>query len=87
MATPKKRHTKSRRNQRRAGIFLKKPAIVLCPKCGKEVKPHTLCWNCGYYKGKEVIDIFKKLDKKEKKEKEKELQSEKPLDMEQLSKN
>ena len=88
MAVPKKRHTKSRRNKRRGNIFLEKPTLVSCSKCGKDSLPHTVCSNCGYYKGREVIDIFKKMTKKEKKAKEKEIDSgkEKPLNIEELSK-
>ena len=32
-----------------------------------------MCANCGYYKGRQVIDVLAKLDKKERKKKEKEL--------------
>jgi large subunit ribosomal protein L32 len=87
MAVPKKRHTKSRRNKRRGNIFIDKPTLVSCAKCGKETLPHRACPNCGYYKGREVIDVFKKMTKKEKKIKEKEIQedSKKPLSMEKLS--
>lgn len=73
MAVPKQRHTKSRRNKRRMHLFLEKPSLSLCPKCGKKVLPHTICWNCGYYKGQEVVNVLKKLGKKEKKQKEKEI--------------
>ena len=73
MAVPKQRHTKSRRDKRRANIFLKAPTLTICPKCGKPSLPHTVCFNCGYYKGTEVIDVLKKLTKKEKKQKEKEI--------------
>ena len=75
MAVPKQRHTKSRRNKRRANIFLKSPVLAICKKCGKPVLPHIVCLNCGYYKGVEVIDVLKKLNKKERKAKEQEMKS------------
>jgi len=59
--------------------------------------PHTVCFNCGYYKGVKVIDVLKKLTKKEKKLKEKEIagkeekkeekSTKKPLSWEELSKS
>ena len=73
MAVPKQKHTKSRRNKRRGNIFLEAPGLTLCPKCGKKVLPHIVCFNCGYYKGTEVVDVLKKLGRKERKQKEKEL--------------
>lgn len=75
MAVPKQRHTKSRRNKRRANIFLKSPVLTVCKKCGKPVLPHIVCLNCGYYKGVEVIDVLKKLTKKEKKAKQQEMKA------------
>lgn len=96
VAVPKQRHTKSRRNKRRLHIFAKVPTLTLCSKCGKPTRPHTICWNCGYYKGQEVIDVLKKLTKKERKKREKEIAAkeregkkevkEKPLNWEELSK-
>jgi len=74
-------------------IFLEAPRLTSCPKCGKLVLPHTVCLNCGYYRGIEVIDVLKKLTKKEKKKKEKEIATKgkeekkgKSLTMEGLSK-
>ena len=73
-------------------LFLKAPFLSKCPKCGKPVLPHTVCPNCGYYKGREVVDVLKKLTKKERKKREKELKAkeeeteEKPLTWEELSK-
>ncbi len=75
MAVPKQRKTKSRRNQRRAHIFIKRPNLVPCPKCGILIPPHTVCPNCGFYNKMEVIDVMKKLTKKEKKKKKKEIAS------------
>jgi len=92
MAVPKQRHTKSRREKRRGQIWLSGPNLVPCPKCGKPKRPHTVCLNCGYYKGKEVVNVLKKLTKKERKKKEKEIAEKekgekkaKPLSMEGLS--
>lgn len=54
-------------------LYLEALALARCPKCGKPVLPYTVCQNCGYYKGVEVIDVLKKLTKKEKKQREKEM--------------
>ena len=54
-------------------IFAKAPVLTKCPKCGKLILPHLVCPNCGYYKGVEVIDVLKKLTKKERKNREKEM--------------
>ncbi|MFA5349573.1 MAG: 50S ribosomal protein L32 [Candidatus Paceibacterota bacterium] len=91
MAVPKKHHTKGSRNQRRMHIFIKSPGVLKCPRCGKPILPHRVCKECGYYKGKMIVDVFAKLDKKEKKKKAKELkeskeQAGKELSMEDLSK-
>lgn len=73
MAVPKQKHTKSRRDKRRANISIKPLTLSVCPKCGKPVLSHIACLGCGYYRGREVIDVLKKLTKKEKKQKEKEM--------------
>ncbi len=93
MAVPKQRKTKSRRNQRRMHIFIETPKLTLCTKCGKPVLAHIVCQNCGFYKGNEVIDVMKKLTKKEKKKKQKEIEAKSgeekkggSLSMEELSK-
>jgi large subunit ribosomal protein L32 len=93
MAVPKKHTTKSKRDMRRMHIFLREPALVSCPKCGKPKLPHVVCPNCGYYKGQEVINVLEKLEKKERKKREKEIKErereetkkERPLTLEELS--
>jgi len=93
MAVPKQRHTKSRRNRRRSHHALKKQNFSVCPKCGEPILSHNVCSNCGAYSGKEIIDVMAKLNKKEKKKKQKEMTaqekeqgSQKPMNMEELSK-
>jgi len=93
---PKQHHTRSSVNQRRMHIFIKQSSLAKCPKCGKPVLSHTVCFNCGFYKGVQVIDVLKKLTKKERKAKEKEMAvkeatgkeggGKKPLNWEELSK-
>jgi large subunit ribosomal protein L32 len=65
--------------------------ISKCPKCGSLVQPHRICANCGFYKGKEHIDVLAKLTKKEAKKKKREIESgakdaKKELDPKELSK-
>lgn len=75
MAVPKQRKTKSRRNQRRMHQNLSAVSLAECSHCGEKKRPHTVCKNCGYYKGREVLDVMKDLKKKERKEKEKEIKA------------
>jgi len=82
MAVPKKRTPSSRRNRRRANIFIKEPQLVKCKKCGKLTLPHTVCQECGFYKGKEYINVMAKMEKKQKVNKE----AEQELSTQELSK-
>ena len=93
MAVPKSRQTKSKRNSRRSHHALKLAVFGICSKCGESILPHHTCVNCGFYKGREVIDVLAKLEKRERKQKAKELagqekeqQTKKPLSAEELSK-
>ena len=64
---PKKRHSRARQGKRRAAIKLTVRETVLCSNCQTPVLPHTICRNCGFYKGKEVINMAKKKKPGEKK--------------------
>jgi large subunit ribosomal protein L32 len=57
MAVPKKHKTRSGRNQRRAHDFLTKEQLSVCKNCTFPVRPHEVCQNCGFYRGKQVIKI------------------------------
>ena len=87
------RSTRSHTGNRRSHHALRQTATILCPKCGESKLPQRVCFNCGTYKGREVIDVLKKLTKKDKKKKEKELAGQeaertenKQLDAAELSK-
>lgn len=67
------RHTKSHTGNRRSHHAIKVGAFAKCSKCKAESLPHIMCANCGFYKGKEIVDVLKKLSKKEKKQKSKEI--------------
>lgn len=57
MANPKRRQSRARRGKRRAHDFLTFPSLSVCTNCGSAVLPHRVCAVCGYYKGRQVIEI------------------------------
>jgi len=57
MPNPKHRHSKARRDKRRAHDFLTAPSLSECPNCHEAKMPHRVCPHCGHYKGKEVVDV------------------------------
>lgn len=67
------RHTKGKRNRVRSHHALKPTNFARCSHCGQSAFPHQICANCGYYKGRQAVDVLAKLDKKERRKKEKEL--------------
>ena len=66
MANPKRRHSNTRTRLRRAHDFLKLKSVSQCPQCGAPRLPHRVCPSCGFYRGKQVITIAVKEDKKKK---------------------
>ena len=65
------RHTKSHTANRRSHHALKKTNFTNCNNCKSLKKPHTVCSACGFYNGKKVLDLVKKIEKKQKKAKAK----------------
>jgi large subunit ribosomal protein L32 len=61
---PKRKLSKGRRDRRRAHDALKPRNLVACGNCGALRLPHTVCPHCGFYKGREVIEIEKEKKKK-----------------------
>jgi large subunit ribosomal protein L32 len=56
---PKRKHSKGRRDRRRAQDAMTPVALVACSNCGEMTRPHTVCPNCGHYKGREVVAVKK----------------------------
>ncbi len=53
---PKKKMPRSYTRSRRAQWKLRGPKLVNCPNCGEPRLPHQVCPNCGYYKGRQVVE-------------------------------
>ena len=66
MAVPKRRKSKSRKRTSRSNWKATPISLSKCSNCGSLIKPHNVCPFCGYYKGKQVIQIKVKESKKEK---------------------
>lgn len=60
MANPTHRHSKSRRDKRRANWKGEMPTIVNCPDCKEPKVPHRVCPNCGSYNGKKILETATK---------------------------
>jgi large subunit ribosomal protein L32 len=55
MAQPKKKTSHQKQAQRRAKNYLsiiKVPTLTVCPGCNEAARPHQICTNCGYYRGR-----------------------------------
>ena len=65
MAVPKKKISKSRRNQRRSHDAAQKINVVVDSKTGEYKLPHHISLKDGYYNGKKVVTTReeKKLEK------------------------
>lgn len=69
MPNPKRRHTRSRRDKRRANWKISVPEIGACPKCHAPKMQHRVCPECGFY-GDELVVVKKEKSTKEDQEKQ-----------------
>lgn len=60
MGLPKRKISKSRRDKRRTHWKLSLPQLTECPQCHQMKLPYTICLNCGFYKGRQVITLKEK---------------------------
>ncbi|MCW5848880.1 MAG: 50S ribosomal protein L32 [Anaerolineae bacterium] len=54
---PKRKHSKARRDWRRSHDALPGIHLIECEKCHALHLPHTVCPECGTYRGMNVIDV------------------------------
>jgi large subunit ribosomal protein L32 len=58
MPVPKKKTSKSKSRSRRAAAWrLDAPARSVCPRCGSAKLPHVVCRTCGWYAGRQAIEV------------------------------
>ncbi len=60
MANPTHRHTRARRDKRRANCRGQLPNLSLCPDCNELKLSYRVCPNCGSYNGRKVLDVVEK---------------------------
>ncbi|MBN40843.1 MAG: 50S ribosomal protein L32 [SAR202 cluster bacterium] len=56
-ALPKKKITRARRGRRLSSYRLARVNKIICGRCQKYMLPHVVCKNCGYYRGRQVIEV------------------------------
>ena len=57
MAVPKRKTGRAKTNSRRSSHKLTAINTSSCPQCHNPRVPHRVCLSCGYYDGKEVIEV------------------------------
>lgn len=57
MAVPKRKKSRSRTRSRRSQWQGATPSYSECPQCHQPKLPHKVCKNCGYYAGREAIEL------------------------------
>ena len=55
MAVPFRRVSKTRKRMRRTHYKLIPSGTTKCTNCGAVIRPHRVCKECGFYKGKSVL--------------------------------
>lgn len=51
------RHTRAHTKNRRSHHALKAVNLAKCSHCGEAHRPHHMCLSCGYYNGRQIMDL------------------------------
>lgn len=58
MAVPKRKTSRARTRHRKAQwLRTPTPTMATCVQCKHVLKPHTVCGNCGFYAGRQVVAV------------------------------
>ena len=60
MAVPFRRTSKTTKRMRRSHFKLSVTGLTKCSNCGATIVSHRVCPECGYYYGKQVVDVKSK---------------------------
>ncbi|MEK7806746.1 MAG: 50S ribosomal protein L32 [Chloroflexota bacterium] len=55
-ALPNKKLTRARKGSRFNSYKLRPVNSSICPRCRGAKRPHAVCRQCGYYRGRQVIE-------------------------------
>ena len=56
MAHPKHKVSKQRRDKRITHDVAVVPTLATCSNCGATIMYHRVCPECGYYRGRQIIE-------------------------------
>ncbi|MHC4389893.1 MAG: 50S ribosomal protein L32 [Planctomycetota bacterium] len=62
MAVPKRKIAKSKTRMRASHHALRMRSLAACGHCGSTIRPHTVCGNCGHYRGNVIVNMEEDLD-------------------------
>jgi large subunit ribosomal protein L32 len=57
VAVPKRKKSRARTNHRKSQWKGTLPTYSTCPQCHQPKLPHRVCPNCGYYRGRQAVEI------------------------------
>lgn len=64
-ALPKHKVSRHQRGNRRRHQVLKAPDLTRCSNCGALMMHHRVCKACGFYRGRQIIQVHSQEDEDE----------------------
>lgn len=54
---PKRKLSRGKQGRRRSHLGLERPNLIPCPQCHTLREPHSVCPQCGTYRGEQVVKV------------------------------